>query len=312
MSPELIAPERFGFKNGRPTKHSDCYALGMVVYEIISGNLPFHKDTNPAVFMKVVEGKHPPRGMRFTDSLWEMLELCWAAQPLNRPTAQHVLQRLEMVSNLPQPTSGMDEEIEEEGDDWDSTTESSSVPNWLTERNSATSPGFDDRLSTGPVWATPESPTGGTYLVGIPTAASIHSPTELNSTTSTSNVMRVMAYQLNVIQVFQADRVLRGRSPRLVPAPRNSFEQGIFPVSNPSISNVSSLPSPRIPPDSQIPLSFLGEETLQVQFSEGDATDLDMRSCVSEQEPADYMLTLRYQPLVGSASAGQAWGPVQP
>jgi len=43
MSPELIAPERFGFKISRPTRASDCYALGMVIYETVSGKLPFHK-----------------------------------------------------------------------------------------------------------------------------------------------------------------------------------------------------------------------------------------------------------------------------
>jgi len=48
MSPELLDPERFGMpesENNRPTKQSDCYALGMVIYEVsvhaskfISGN----------------------------------------------------------------------------------------------------------------------------------------------------------------------------------------------------------------------------------------------------------------------------------
>jgi len=33
MSPELLDPDRFGI-NCRPTKQSDCYALGMVVYEV--------------------------------------------------------------------------------------------------------------------------------------------------------------------------------------------------------------------------------------------------------------------------------------
>ena len=79
MSPERIAPERFGFKSGRPTIPSDCYALGMVIYETISGNLPFHKDADLTVFIKVVvEGEHPPREVGFTEILWEMLELCWA------------------------------------------------------------------------------------------------------------------------------------------------------------------------------------------------------------------------------------------
>ena len=36
MSPELIVPEEFGADDDRPTKKSDCYALGMVVYEVCS------------------------------------------------------------------------------------------------------------------------------------------------------------------------------------------------------------------------------------------------------------------------------------
>ena len=34
MSPELLNPEAFGLDDRRPTKESDCYALGMVVYEV--------------------------------------------------------------------------------------------------------------------------------------------------------------------------------------------------------------------------------------------------------------------------------------
>ena len=43
MSPELLDPDRFGTGDCRPTKQSDCYALGMVVYEVrtISGFLVF-------------------------------------------------------------------------------------------------------------------------------------------------------------------------------------------------------------------------------------------------------------------------------
>ena len=34
MNPELLDPDRFGITDHRPTKQSDCYALGMVVYEV--------------------------------------------------------------------------------------------------------------------------------------------------------------------------------------------------------------------------------------------------------------------------------------
>ena len=95
MSPELIAPEKFGFETSRPTKSSDCYALGMVIYETISGNVPFHKHTDLAVFVKVLEGERPPREAEFADSLWEMLERCWSPQPSSRPNIRDVLQCLE-------------------------------------------------------------------------------------------------------------------------------------------------------------------------------------------------------------------------
>ena len=99
MAPELIDPQQFGFKKSRPTKSSDCYALGMVIYETISGNLPFHEHTDLTVIMKVLAGERPPRGAGFAESLWKMLELCWKPQPNSRPSIEDVLRYLEMVSN---------------------------------------------------------------------------------------------------------------------------------------------------------------------------------------------------------------------
>ena len=148
MSPELITPERFGLKNSRPTISSDCYALGMVIYETISGNLPFHEDTDLTVFMMVMEGKRPPRGGRFTESLWKMLERCWAPQPNDRPSIDDVLQCLEMASNSSEPPPReLEEETEGDGDDWDSATDSSGLPHgtsgtMATEWSTATSSGL--------------------------------------------------------------------------------------------------------------------------------------------------------------------------
>ena len=148
MSPELIAPHLFGFKKSRPTKPSDCYAFGMVIYEAISGKLPFHRHTDTVVILKVLEGERPHRGVRFTENLWKTLELCWASQPNDRPNIEDVLQRLEVVSNSPDPPfPGVDEEVEEDSDDYDSMSCSSGVPNGMsgtimTGRSTAVSPDF--------------------------------------------------------------------------------------------------------------------------------------------------------------------------
>ena len=40
MGPELLDPKRFN-SNGRLTRESDCYALGMVVYEVKLSSLTY-------------------------------------------------------------------------------------------------------------------------------------------------------------------------------------------------------------------------------------------------------------------------------
>ena len=110
MSPELFYPENFGLKDSRRTKHSDCYALGMVIYEVLSGQVPFHHDEVYAVIAKVGGGERPgrPRGAEgefFTNGIWRILERCWTPNPDNRPRIEDVLLCLEDVSRFWMPLS---------------------------------------------------------------------------------------------------------------------------------------------------------------------------------------------------------------
>ena len=106
MSPELLDPGRFGFTESRPTKESDCYALGMVIYEVLSGHAPFAPFRLTPVIWKVLNGERPERsqgkgGALFPDDLWGTLELCWKHQPGDRINAKVVLQCLERTPSLP-------------------------------------------------------------------------------------------------------------------------------------------------------------------------------------------------------------------
>ena len=61
MSPELLHPELFGFADSRLTKESDCYALGMVILEVLTGQVPFACYEGYVVMRKVVDGERPER-----------------------------------------------------------------------------------------------------------------------------------------------------------------------------------------------------------------------------------------------------------
>ena len=117
-SPELIAPENFGLNKSRLTKSSDCYALGAVIYETISGNLPFYECVEIAVPIKILRGEHPSRSPAFSEDLWKMMESCWEFQPDDRPSIVDVLRCLGAHSNPlehnPQPGGG----VEIRGDNW--------------------------------------------------------------------------------------------------------------------------------------------------------------------------------------------------
>jgi len=110
MSPELFDPEKFDLKDNRRTKRSDCYALGMVIYEVLSEKLPFSHHVDFTVVVRVVDGERPrrPQGEGrawFPDGIWSILQSSWNPSPGDRPRIKDVLERLEKVSRSWMPPS---------------------------------------------------------------------------------------------------------------------------------------------------------------------------------------------------------------
>ena len=100
MSPELFFPEEFGLKDCGPTKKCDCYSLGMVMYEVLSGKKPFSQYEGYSIIVRIHQGELPMKsqgaeGRWLTDGVWNILERCWERSPSNRPKVEDVLCCLE-------------------------------------------------------------------------------------------------------------------------------------------------------------------------------------------------------------------------
>lgn len=120
MSPELLEPKSFNLERSCPTLESDYYALGMVVYEVLSGKVPFENFGPFGAVPKILMGERPQRpheerGALFTDEIWAMVEHCWRHNPSDRANAMDVFQCL--GGTIPQQQlSSFDMEVDGEVD----------------------------------------------------------------------------------------------------------------------------------------------------------------------------------------------------
>jgi hypothetical protein len=126
-SPELLNPTKFGVTENIFTKQSDCYALGMVIYEVLSGQQPYAPSEGPGLLQKVLDGERPERphgsqGVGFTDSIWQTLERCWDPDPDCRPRLNIVLRCLQEFTKQSRSSYG---EIHTETDTYDRSDDTS-------------------------------------------------------------------------------------------------------------------------------------------------------------------------------------------
>jgi len=104
MAPELLNPGERDKSPGR-TEYSDIYAFGMVVYEVLTGNFPFHEFHVWPVVTKVVQGDRPQipadtPAAAHNSGLWLIVQQCWAGKPSERPTLSAVRQRLTTAKEM--------------------------------------------------------------------------------------------------------------------------------------------------------------------------------------------------------------------
>ena len=98
MAPELLHPTRFGLEKEVPSKEADVYALGMTIYQVSTGKLPFHSKREFEVMHAVVDGERPPKpenaeDIGMTEVIWELMGECWKENRAERPVIPEILRK---------------------------------------------------------------------------------------------------------------------------------------------------------------------------------------------------------------------------
>jgi len=101
-APEVQWPEDHGNDKVLITKGSDVYGMGMVAYEVLTGNVPYFGRNDRDVLVIVQGGENPQRPAKgIDDQVWVLLEKCWNRDPATRPTTIEVNNTLSEFSSSP-------------------------------------------------------------------------------------------------------------------------------------------------------------------------------------------------------------------
>ena len=117
MAPELLFPTRFGLDKGVSSKEADIYALGMTVYQVLTGKWPFYPRREAEVMHAVVSGERPPKPKNpeeigMTEVVWDLLRGCWREDRTTRPTIVEILRRFREITGDTRTTDSMLEGLE--------------------------------------------------------------------------------------------------------------------------------------------------------------------------------------------------------
>ncbi|KAF9439733.1 kinase-like protein, partial [Macrolepiota fuliginosa MF-IS2] len=97
LSYRWAAPELLQ-EGARPTRASDVWAFAGVCYEILVGEIPFHKcESDPQVMLKLHRGDLPIGSVRpphIDDDMWMLMERCCARNSEERPQFGEILVKL--------------------------------------------------------------------------------------------------------------------------------------------------------------------------------------------------------------------------
>ena len=89
-----MAPEIFQRKEY--TIASDIYSFGMIMWELITGRIPFwdQNDDDIKLIVKICDNFRPPIIKNTPKGYIELMQECWNSDPNKRPTTFNILEKL--------------------------------------------------------------------------------------------------------------------------------------------------------------------------------------------------------------------------
>ena len=156
-TPTYMAPELFD--GGNVTEKVDCYAFGILLWEMLTGKVPWGDVPSPMqiIYYVGVLGQRPPIPSQTPQSLRDLMMSCWADDPATRPSFTEIIAILneikvefesngkidEIFGSDSHPISEELEEIDLETDHGDSHTESHTSFDQTLDRDVTASSTFD-------------------------------------------------------------------------------------------------------------------------------------------------------------------------
>eukprot|EP01127_Copromyxa_protea_P013397 TRINITY_DN3601_c0_g1_i1.p1 TRINITY_DN3601_c0_g1~~TRINITY_DN3601_c0_g1_i1.p1 ORF type:complete len:1571 (+),score=309.06 TRINITY_DN3601_c0_g1_i1:122-4714(+) len=87
-----LAPEVMGGMNY--TTHSDVFSFAVCAWEIITGNVPYEKESVMRVHQLVMTGKRLPFPSHIPKPISEFISVCWRENPETRPSFAQIIARI--------------------------------------------------------------------------------------------------------------------------------------------------------------------------------------------------------------------------
>ena len=88
-----IAPEVF--IGSKFSKEADIYSFGMIMWELITGRIPFWDQNNDIeLIVKICKNFRPPIIKNTPKGYTELMQKCWDSSPNKRPTSLDILEGL--------------------------------------------------------------------------------------------------------------------------------------------------------------------------------------------------------------------------